>query len=330
MANKKITELLSITGANLANADEFVVVDISDDETKSVTREEFFKNTPSISTTGTVTADGLTVANTGTTRLSVTNNTTGVEGLFGVDSTGLSISSTTAPQLAIGMASGTRFKVENTGNISFYEDTGTTPKFFWDASAERLGIGTSSPQSGLEVSATAVGAITVPLTVSNQDTSVTGTGVGIGFVVDGVANVIGAQIEAERTASAYHASALKFRTKDTSGGGLLERMRIDATGNVGIGTAVPRDLLNIFAGTGQVGTRFQNTATGTTAGDGSFVGLGVTGGATNSLNMWVYESADMVFGTNNTVRMRINSSGNSGIGTSSSTAKTNNSSSECV
>jgi hypothetical protein len=31
------------------------------------------------------------------------------------------------------------------GDISFYEDTGTTPKFFWDASAERLGIGTDSP-----------------------------------------------------------------------------------------------------------------------------------------------------------------------------------------
>ena len=39
-----------------------------------------------------------------------------------------------------------RLAVDNaTGDISFYEDTGTTAKFFWDASAERLGIGTSSP-----------------------------------------------------------------------------------------------------------------------------------------------------------------------------------------
>ena len=37
------------------------------------------------------------------------------------------------------------------GDISFYEDTGTTAKFFWDASAESLGIGTSSPSSGLHV-----------------------------------------------------------------------------------------------------------------------------------------------------------------------------------
>ena len=37
----------------------------------------------------------------------------------------------------------------DTGDISFYEDTGTTPKFFWDASAESLGIGTSSPSEKL-------------------------------------------------------------------------------------------------------------------------------------------------------------------------------------
>jgi hypothetical protein len=36
---------------------------------------------------------------------------------------------------------------QSTGDISFYEDTGTTAKFFWDASAESLGIGTSSPSS---------------------------------------------------------------------------------------------------------------------------------------------------------------------------------------
>ena len=37
------------------------------------------------------------------------------------------------------------FKAALSGDISFYEDTGTTAKLFWDASAESLGIGTSSP-----------------------------------------------------------------------------------------------------------------------------------------------------------------------------------------
>jgi hypothetical protein len=48
--------------------------------------------------------------------------------------------------------SATRFMLANNGDISFYEDTGTTPKLFWDASAESLGIGTSSPLSALDVS----------------------------------------------------------------------------------------------------------------------------------------------------------------------------------
>jgi hypothetical protein len=33
--------------------------------------------------------------------------------------------------------------IDGSGDISFYEDTGTTAKFFWDSSAESLGIGTT-------------------------------------------------------------------------------------------------------------------------------------------------------------------------------------------
>jgi hypothetical protein len=35
--------------------------------------------------------------------------------------------------------------IEGSGDISFYEDTGTTAKFFWDASAESLGLGLQHP-----------------------------------------------------------------------------------------------------------------------------------------------------------------------------------------
>jgi NADH dehydrogenase/NADH:ubiquinone oxidoreductase subunit G len=40
MADKKITQLTNITGADLASADEFVVVDSSVDETKAITFDE--------------------------------------------------------------------------------------------------------------------------------------------------------------------------------------------------------------------------------------------------------------------------------------------------
>jgi hypothetical protein len=52
-------------------------------------------------------------------------------------------------------ASGTTPRIlidHTTGDISFYEDTGTTAKFFWDASAESLGIGTTSPTYPLDIS----------------------------------------------------------------------------------------------------------------------------------------------------------------------------------
>lgn len=58
MADQKISELTNITGANLANADEFVVVDVSADQTKAVTRSEFFEETPSINVTGNITTTG--------------------------------------------------------------------------------------------------------------------------------------------------------------------------------------------------------------------------------------------------------------------------------
>jgi hypothetical protein len=44
-----------------------------------------------------------------------------------------------------------RMTIAYNGDISFYEDTGTTAKFFWDASAESLGIGTDSPAYKLDI-----------------------------------------------------------------------------------------------------------------------------------------------------------------------------------
>jgi hypothetical protein len=44
-----------------------------------------------------------------------------------------------------------RLRIEGNGDINFYEETGTTPKLFWDASAEFLGIGTSSPTEDLDI-----------------------------------------------------------------------------------------------------------------------------------------------------------------------------------
>jgi hypothetical protein len=43
-----------------------------------------------------------------------------------------------------GAQDSTQLLINSNGDISFYEDTGTTPKFFWDASAEALAVGGTS------------------------------------------------------------------------------------------------------------------------------------------------------------------------------------------
>ena len=67
MADKKITELTNITGANLVDADEFVVVDISADETKAITlgelKEAFDSGSGFVRITGDTMTGDLTVPN---------------------------------------------------------------------------------------------------------------------------------------------------------------------------------------------------------------------------------------------------------------------------
>ena len=44
-----------------------------------------------------------------------------------------------------------KFTFGSNGDVSFYDTSGVNQKFFWDASAERLGIGTTSPSDELHV-----------------------------------------------------------------------------------------------------------------------------------------------------------------------------------
>ena len=83
-----------------------------------------------------------------------------------------------------------------------------------------------------------------------------------------------------------------------------ERMRINASGNVGIGMTTPRDKLNLFDAGDNVGMYFHTTTSGTAGGDGLRVGQ-------NNANafVWNYEATSLAFATSGTARLTINASG---------------------
>jgi len=94
-----------------------------------------------------------------------------------------------------------------------------------------------------------------------------------------------------------------------------ERLRIDSSGKVGLGTGTPDSKLTLFDAS-TLYLHLQNNTTGGGSGDGSRIGFT---GASSILRIENQENSDIAISTNGSERMRIKSDGKVGIGTSPAT-----------
>ena len=114
-------------------------------------------NSGAIDVTGTATMDGLTVNSGGTSsNISIRNSGSSFLNIY-ADTNGVALldvdanNAGGAPRFQVDVGGVQALRITEGNDIYFYEDTGSTAKFFWDASAEKLGIGTTTVGAALTV-----------------------------------------------------------------------------------------------------------------------------------------------------------------------------------
>jgi len=250
-----------------------------------------------IDVTGTVTADGLTVdSSTGIT----VNGPSSSDGKLNLVAYAGTQNAEARILAARGATSGTdsrlkfytnngtslveRIDINDNGDIAFMSDNGTTQGLYWDASAQALGLGTTSPSNALTIESSGSNFATMRLEAPSNTTP---------------------------AAFQIRAHDGLFDIRDANNSAI--RMTIDSSGNVGIGTASPTADLHISYGSGS-GLLVEDTT------NSPSVKSVVTSGNTESY-FGATSNHPLVFLQNNTERMRIDSSGNVAIGDSVAEAK---------
>ena len=132
-----------------------------------------------------------------------------------------------------------RYQIEHTTGDSIWYNSAGTARMFWDASAESLGIGTTSPSSFVESSRFVVGSGTSGTNEMMFLYSGTNTFGAIGFA-DGTSGS-----DRYKGIIGYHHTGDEMFFS-TNGGGEADRdLTISSLGNVGIGTAAPIEKLDV-------------------------------------------------------------------------------------
>ena len=206
-----------------------------------------------------------------------------------------------------------------TGDISFYEDTGTSKALFWDASAESLGIGTTSPSAKLEVD----GGTSTTLFI-NSSTNATGTAneaiLKFGFGHSGSPDATGNIKLVEDSNNSFNGNMIFSVPSNNGSGGssTAEAMRINYAGNLGIGTDNPASLLHIESASAPTLRIDDSDSTNALeiAQDGANGSVLLKSAGELSLGVANDSSSDAVsLKTRNQTRLYVKEDGNVGIGT---------------
>ena len=190
-------------------------------------------------------------------------------------------------------------------NFNIYDAVSSASRVVISTSGN-VGIGTTSPSANLDV-------VTAGATTTSKIKITTNPGGNPESTLELFTSgpSIDANERAVINAKSDANAIIAFQVND------VERMRINSSGNVGIGTSSPTSELTINGGATSTDVRLQNTNSGSGAGNGLDIGLGSVG---DNGYIYLYENGYFYFATNATERMRIDASGNLLVGTTTNSA----------